>query len=270
MEDALSDATARRVLERLGSPEISVDLDGLETLYRVWCENVPFDNSRKLLALEHGDEILPGACAEDFFEHWLAYGTGGTCWPSSNALFALVRHCGFEARRVSGSMMDADIPNHGSVVARIDDQDWLVDSSILSYRPLLLGTGETWHSDVELYPVRVEHSDRGFLITFPGFRGDAMPCRLLQDPVDYDFYLDRYEASRATSVFNDRLCFRRHSPDSITGVLGDTRYSVSSFGSSRVTLERKDAERILEEREMGLSRQVLDRLPDAAFLPWRS
>jgi uncharacterized membrane protein len=76
---------------------------------------VPFDNVRKLIALRlaHAPP-LPGTYAADFFEHWLAHGTGGTCWSSSNALQMLLVALGFTTRRIAGSMRDLGIITHGS------------------------------------------------------------------------------------------------------------------------------------------------------------
>src|SRR3569623_1096960 len=82
-----------RVTERLGIPgDVNTDLDGLRTVYRAWCSNIPFDNIRKMISLRSGEDVkLAGLDARDFFENFLANGTGGTCWPSSNALYALVK-----------------------------------------------------------------------------------------------------------------------------------------------------------------------------------
>ena len=102
---ALSKDLLRRVTERLGIPQDhKTDLDGLRTVYRGWCSNIPFDNMRKMISLRSGDDSkLAGLDAEDFFENFLANGTGGTCWPSSNALYVLVRDLGFDARRAAGA-----------------------------------------------------------------------------------------------------------------------------------------------------------------------
>jgi N-hydroxyarylamine O-acetyltransferase len=109
----LDDELRDRVLDRLGFPAApSRDLEGLRALYGAWCASVPFDNTRKMIALRTaGGDPLPGGDARDFFESFLAHGTGGTCWPTSNALFELLRSAGFEARRVAGSMRDTG-PRH--------------------------------------------------------------------------------------------------------------------------------------------------------------
>src|SRR5512144_629704 len=113
LEGALRD----RVLARLGfTAPPSADLDGLHAIYRAWCVGVPFDNVRKMIALRADrSPILPGGHAGPFFEDWLATGTGGTCWPTSNALFELLRSLGFDACRAAGAMRDLGIVNHATV-----------------------------------------------------------------------------------------------------------------------------------------------------------
>ena len=44
-----------------------------------------------------GVQTMPGLPALDFFTAWLADGCGGTCWPTSNALWALLVDLGFES-----------------------------------------------------------------------------------------------------------------------------------------------------------------------------
>src|SRR4029453_12915515 len=71
-----------QVLSRLGLAERPAPtLDGLQTLYAAWCRKVPFDNVRKLIHIHNHDPgPLPGDDSTDFFDAWLTYGTGGTCW----------------------------------------------------------------------------------------------------------------------------------------------------------------------------------------------
>src|ERR671930_2797359 len=80
--EELSIDLLERVLMKLGlSNRPAPTLDGLQTLYAAWCRKVPFDNVRKLIHLyNHDPGPLPGDDATDFFNAWLTYGTGGTCW----------------------------------------------------------------------------------------------------------------------------------------------------------------------------------------------
>src|SRR4051794_16727349 len=86
-----------RALERLGfSAKPEPTLEALDLLYDTWCRRVPFDNVRKLIHLhKESPGPLPGDDPSEFLEAWLAHGTGGTCWASSNGLYALLEALGF-------------------------------------------------------------------------------------------------------------------------------------------------------------------------------
>ena len=101
---------------------------------------VPFDNVLKLIHLaEERPGPLPGSTAESFFEAWLEHGTGGTCWSGNGALHGLLEALGFDVARVIATMLSsprASAPNHGSVLATVDGERWLVDASILCGSPI--------------------------------------------------------------------------------------------------------------------------------------
>jgi arylamine N-acetyltransferase len=248
-----------RVLERLGLRAAPApDLEGLRALYRAWCVAVPFDNVRKMVALRAGDgHPLPGRDAAEFFESWLAHGTGGTCWPSSNALFALVRAVGFATRRVAGSMRDLGVVNHASVKVALDGQDWLVDSSLLTNVPLPLGPAVFVHDD-PVFPVEVEASDATHVVWTHTPPNEAyLPCRLLVDPADHALYLDGYERSRARSPFNQRLYARRNRPGELLLLAGRTRFSRTEQGLECSDLSREGLVEALCE-DFGLGAPLVD------------
>jgi len=259
-DQSLPAELARLVLERLGFPHPpSLDVSGLSALYGAWCLRVPFDNTRKMIALRReADGPLPGAYAEDFLEHWLAHGTGGTCWPSSNALFSLLRGTGFDARRVIASMRDTGMLNHASAKVRINGRDWLVDSSMLLNRPLPLSPGVFLNSD-PVWPAEVEASNGSHVVwwhTPPG--GVYLPCRLLTDPAPFSEYLDGYERSRERSPFNQRLYARRNRPGELVILAGRTRYLRTRDGVTSRDLHADELRQSLHE-EIGLSAEMIDR-----------
>jgi arylamine N-acetyltransferase len=261
------------VVERLGlSPTLPLDIHGLRTLYAAWCRIVPFDNVRKLVALRTGDQgPLPGGDATDFLEHFLQHGTGGTCWSSSNALFEMVASYGFDARRVAGSMRDLGVPGHGSVKVRIDGADWLVDSSMLLMYPIPLG--DSLHVDRDpLFGVEVEPGEGAHLVWFdtPPY-GDYFPCRLLIDPVDHAFYLERYEISRTRGPFNHHLSVRYNRGSARTVLQGHTRHRKTASGLQSDDLTPDALCRALRE-EVGISAEMVERWVacgalDAAYEP---
>jgi len=251
---------AGRVLERLGFPRPPPpDLTGLSALYRAWCMRVPFDNTRKMIALRRGaGGPLPGAYAEDFLEHWLAHGTGGTCWPSSNALYAVLRAAGFDARRVIASMRDLGVLNHASVKVSIDGRDWLVDSSMLLNAPLPLGPG-VFVSDDPVWPAEVEASGGSHVVWWHTPPGTAyLPCRLLMDPAPFQEYLDGYQRSRERSPFNQRLYARRNRPGELVILAGRTRYLRGRGGTTSRDLDAGELTQSLRE-EIGVSADMIDR-----------
>ena len=140
--EALAPALLERVLSKLGLSEPpSPTLEGLRTLYPAWCRTVPFDNIRQLMhRRSHDPSPMPGGDATEFFEAWLGYGTGGTCWAGNGALHAVLVSLGFEAIRGMGTMHAAPEapPTHGTVVVTCERSRYLVDASILHGAPLPL------------------------------------------------------------------------------------------------------------------------------------
>lgn len=252
------------VLERLGfaGPPV-VDRSGLTDLYTAWCRNVPFDNLRKLIALASGESgPFPGDDATDFFDHWLRHGTGGTCWPSSNALVALLDGCGFTVRRVAGSMMETGHLSHGSAIATVDSTDFVVDSSMLSDTPLEVTTEP---SSVEhlVHPMAVEPVDGTFRFRFRmSFEpeGTSMFWRLMLDPADVDTYATRYEASREMSPFNDGRVARRNDDDGVTMLAKDTVVTRTSERFEVAPIEDADTLDHFLVEQFGVSDEVITRL----------
>ena len=244
-----------RVLTAFGiHGSISTDLAGLNEVYAAWCRSVPFDNVRKMIALRSGNrQQLRGLDPTDFFENWLANGIGGTCWPSSNAMYALLRTLGFEARRVAGSMFDMGMVNHGTVKVNIDGRDWLCDSGLLAKKPLPL-TDEVYIGDDPTVGVEVNPLDGSYMIWIDFVPlPDYVPCRLLADPVDSSVYAERYEVfSRELSPFNQRLYFRRAAREAGGTILGNTHFSRSADGLQAAEFSAKELCGYLENSAGGL------------------
>jgi N-hydroxyarylamine O-acetyltransferase len=262
MAERLSEPLRDRVLERLGfgaPPEPT--LAGLNRLYRAWCQSVPFDNVRKRIALLREEPgPLPAGGAEDFLLGWLRHGTGGTCWPSSNALYATIRACGFAARRVSGSMFEDGSENHGTVKVHLDGDVFLADTGMITDRVFPLRRGEKFERDDPLHPIRVEPVGDSFRIrfAFPQSTG-TMPCRLVNDPVDHGLYLERYEWSRKTSPFNRNLYAVRNAGDSVLSFLGRNRFWKTGDGVSQTELDEDGLAEALVG-DLGLSREIVEEL----------
>lgn len=249
-----------RVLARLGlSAPVAPSLDGLRALYRAWCERVPFDNVRKMIALRAAEPTpLPGDQAEDFLSAWLEHGTGATCWPSSNALYEVVRLAGFAAERLAGNMRDLGIVNHASVRVRVQGQQWLVDSSMLTNEPLLLGDDVFVGRD-PVVPAEVERDAGSHVCWFTMAPSpDPFPCRLQPASVDHSFYSAAYEASRDRGPFNQRLYARRNRPGEVCVLFGNLRITQTAAGVETRPLERDELCQALAD-DIGISRDMIER-----------
>ena len=255
----LNSILQKLILQRLGfQSQPAVDLEGLQAVYRAWCTHVPFDNVRKMIALRAGpDCLLPGGRAVPFFEGWLADGTGGTCWPTSNTLFELLRSLGFAACRITGSMRDLGFVNHASVKVAADGREWLVDSSLLSNVALPLNDEVFIHDD-PVFSAEVGPTTRRMSsgVTRPP-NSTWLPCRLSRDTATRASYLACYDESRARSPFNQRLYARRNRPCEMVVLVGNTRFSKTVEGVVSRDLSTDELCEALH-RDIGLSEDVID------------
>ena len=241
----LTDARLATVLARLGlSSPPTVDRAGLNRLYGAWCQSVPFDNTRKLIALRStAPGPLPGIDPVDFLDTWLEHGVGGTCWPSCNAFYTVVVACGFDATRVTASMADLGPRNHGTILVGLDGRDYLVDTSMLLNRAVPVTRDETGIDDDPLKPVEYETVDGAVRLWFEFVRRDetfSIPCRLMTRGVDESVFDALYEASRRVGPFNDQLVATRNFPDRVVAM--HARWETSRFrDGSVVTVEHDGA-----------------------------
>jgi len=177
-----------------------------------------------------------------------------------------LRACGFDVRRISASMTDRNDHNHGSLIIRLGGEELLVDSSILNEAPIPLVRDRAHALDDAVHPVRIEPGAPGLLIHW-GRSGstDTMPCRLMNDPVDEVFYLERYEISRGYSVFNEALYARRNFPGRLVSYFGRTRFEKTAAGVTSRELPLAELRTALVE-ELGISAEIVARLEAAGGL----
>lgn len=268
----LSDHLRQKLCARLGVALEAPTATQLARVYAAWCGQIPFDNVRKLIALREGQSApLPGSHASDFFAHWLSDGTGGTCWSSSHAMFSLVTALGFTARRIAGSMRDTGIVTHGSVIVTIEEQEWLVDSSALTNRPVPLHHNQYRDTD-PVFPTEWQREGDTHVLRFAGAPGPELtPCRFLVDPTDTSYVQQRYELSRGFGPFNHFTYARRSVRDGFVVLRGPVRYHRTAEGMASMTLDRDGILRVLEH-DIGISPAMLDRYVacgalDLNFLP---
>ena len=252
LERALRDEVARR----MGLPAaVPLTYEGLRQVYAAWCAHLSFDNLRKVIALRTGRE-LPGRTAEDFFTHWLKHDAAGTCWPTSNALLALVRSYGFPALRSAGSMHDSGPMNHGCVRVPLGAETWFLDGAMLTVAPVRL-SDRVEQSEVPLLAAESE-PDQGAHLVWADFAPSGwLPCRVYAEPISRELHLQRYEASREVSPFNGRLFLRKNAPNERRALIGPTRVSKTEAGVTSRALTRDELCASLRD-EFGISSALIE------------
>jgi N-hydroxyarylamine O-acetyltransferase len=258
-------ALVARVLERLGIERPPATLAGLATLYGAWCRAVPFDNVRKLIHIRAGNPArLPGDESTDFFDAWLRYGTGGTCWAGNGALFDMVTALGFDARCAVSTMevRPGIPPNHGTVIVHLDGERWLVDASILFGEPLRLDPQATTAVRHPAWGVQCR-PDRGTwtLHWRPIGIGTELDCHLNEVDVPRATFYELHEGTRAWSGFNYELTARLNRDDRVFGA-GFGQFVVLDAHGGLTKRPASQAERIaLLRDEIGIAAEIVERLP---------
>ncbi len=260
----LSKSLIERIFLKLGLNESpSLDFHGLGSLYSAWCDKVPFDNSRKLIHLKLNDpRPLPGDNPVDFFDSWLKFGTGGTCWAGNGALCTFLVSIGFNAYRGVATMAVAPNlpPNHGTVIVEHDGQKYLLDASILHRVPLPMVHGTK--TDNPAGGVELRKVDDNWQIRWrPLHMPEGLECRIDYFPSNAEDFRERHEQTRAWSPFNFGLYFRTLRGDQVIGIANGQRLELSAegmVGSDQLSLDQRID---ILVNELGLSEEIARQLP---------
>ncbi len=265
----LSPDLVDRVLAKLGlSDRPSLDRGGLNGLYAAFSGKVAaIDNILKRIWLT-GDQTTPltGGDPTDYFENWLTHGTGGTCYPTNGAVYALVSSLGFDARRIAGRIDMAEYPgtNHASVVVTLDGVDYLVDGNFGAFEVLPLVPGRTTSTGQGLNQIKAVPVENGFeVIWYTSFnREEPLTFRTEpeHDPVDHAFFLAHYDETKNVGVFNDTLFICRRYPDSIVTLGRDKAVVAADNTLTKTEISDTERKRVLVE-EFDISEEIAAALP---------
>ena len=266
----LSSDLLERVLAKLGlTDRPPLDLTGLNQLYATYCCHVPAIDSIQKRIWFAGEQRtpFPGGDPTEYFETWLAHGTGGTCWPTNGAVHALVHSLGFQARRIAGCIILEEYPgtNHGSVVVTLEGVDYLVDQNLAAFKVLPLVPGRTTSTGRCLHDIRAVPIEGGFDVLWYQGHDRQEPLTFRTEPehdsVDHAFFLERYDLSKKLSVFNHALFICRRFPDSIVTVGRNNKLIVAADNTiTKTEIDDAERRRVLVE-ELGISEEMAKALP---------
>lgn len=257
------------MLAKLGlKNQPTLDLAGLNVIYAAICGSIPFDNVQKRIWFA-SDQKKPatGGDPGEFFENWVRHGTGGTCWPSNGAMYALARALGFRARRITGSVIVANYPqgaNHGSVLVTLDGVDYVFDLAFGSFKVLPLVRGQGVSTETGIHNLRATPVGGGFeLFFYLGWSTAPLPFRREpeHEPVDHAFFIAHYDRANRVGFFNDTLLISRRFADSIVTIGRGNKLVVTAGGAlTRTELTTAQRDEVLIQ-ELGLSQEVVGRIP---------
>jgi hypothetical protein len=271
-EPVISPEVRERVLARLGlrrNPETT--LAGLREVYAAWCAHVPFDNVRKLIHVQSQNKgPLPSYTPEDFFEGFLKYNTGGTCWAGAGATHALLESLGFDVERGIATMLHAPhaTPNHGTVLAKVEGKKYLVDSSMLFGEPLLLDEEHATAIDHPAWGVTCCRKDGRWHIAWrPLHKTDGFECRIEKFGATWAEFQSMHEATRGWSPFNFEVSARRNRKDYVVGVgFGHAVTLRNDGGVDKAPASYEERAQVLIEG-VGLSEEIVAQLPQDTPTP---
>ncbi len=133
----LNDDLTTAVLDRLGLPlPERPDRALLDELIWRYTQTVPWESASRIArrAVLADTADCPRSAAQ-FWQDHLALGTGGTCFESNLAFFALLRALGYDGYLTINNMGTTQAC-HTAIVIRLDGAHWLVDAGLPLHRPL--------------------------------------------------------------------------------------------------------------------------------------
>jgi arylamine N-acetyltransferase len=202
----LSEELTRDVLAYLGVAAGVPTRRLLDVLLVAYTERVPWESASRIA--KRARIAKTADCPrwpEEFWREALRDGTGGTCFESNDAFFALLRTLGFDGYLTINDM-HAQIGCHTAIVVLLDGEKWLADVGMPLYLPVPFGPDreEERTTPFHTYTVRPEGDD---VYTVLRDRHPAPYCFTFYDrPIAADAYRAATTADyEPTGNFNDRV-----------------------------------------------------------------
>jgi N-acetyltransferase len=263
------------MLRRLGLPESpEPNLATLERLYERWCAFVPYDNGRirQGLAANPGDEVV-GVDPVQLLADNVTHGRASQCTETAEALYVLLRTLGFDTWLCLANYNEASRPplmvNHISVLVRVDGESFLVDTVMLTGRPVPLREHEALYAPL---PYRVSRDPAGTwrIDSVTPLGRSPITCRLFVATTDRELCAQVYRnvQDEGFAEFNAAFYAKRNDFGEIVSWSASTR-DRSRTAVHRTTVEGTDRtlctgpeerQRILTE-QFGFSPEFVAALP---------
>lgn len=130
------------ILEYLGSQPAPPTLEFLDALLVRYTRTVPWESASRIV--RRANTANTADCPRwpnEFWQTAIEHGTGGTCFESNLAFFALLRTLGFEGYLTINNMGDS-IGCHTAIVILLDGQPYLTDVGLPIFAALPLNPNQ--------------------------------------------------------------------------------------------------------------------------------
>lgn len=197
------------VLKRLGIPSPTApDLTLLTQIMARYRQNVPWETVSRVVrthTIERLNERPRNP--QDFWNDFLSYGTGGTCFESNYALYDLLLYLRFEAYLTFCSV-DNNAKRHSAIVALANSRrKCIVDVGWWTDCPLLVSEDERTINPNKIWDFSVTPLSGSSYQVMRLSRAGAGPAYVLHDaPIDSNAYFERCVLDYGPSgLFLDRI-----------------------------------------------------------------
>ena len=232
-----------RVLESWGlAAHAPPTLDTLNALHSAYLTRVPFENATKLIkAARAGSARGAIRGPVEFWEEYLRWGSGGTCFAATNAYQFLLRYVGFSSRPVFCQLPATDPDAHSALLVTVGEQPVLVDVGYALPAPLPLPGGTALRRATPFYDLEIRTGPQGeYLVFSEDDRGSRFRYRFtLRDVADAEYSRAWRSTFRPDAPYMGRLALGRFKDG--------TRYLYKNPGSVFVITRAGEAERSLDE-----------------------
>ena len=139
---------------------------------------------------------------------------------------------------------------------------FLVDTSILHGTPIKIDDKLATRIDHPAWGIDGYPEKGSWYVRWRPFHMlDGCTCRIDDINASHDTFMELNEETRKWGPFNYSLYFRINRGESVTGVAFGHRFSFDSWGNIKRIPMSPEAHYLFLSKEMGISREVLEKLP---------
>lgn len=259
---ALSSALCRRILRHFALPlDLPPNLDTLRQLLARYTRTVPWESASRIGRRARHDSAADCALlGADFWESHFEAGTGGTCYESNYAFFALLRFLRFEGYLTINDMGSA-IGCHSAIVIIIAGQPYLVDVGYPVHAVIPLNANESSFRRSAIMNYTIEPLGESRYAVWREIQPRVSAFQLNDAPVSEADYraITVHDYRNDGGQFLDEIVIHKVIDDQLWRFNGDERpWRTQQFveGERRDHLLRDDPAAELSEK-FGMAREVV-------------